>query len=65
MAAQQHTHIRNKKNLQQLDHLVEKLIPECQLPHFGEKQICQHNLDCLNEKRRQIRKGHDYNLVSK
>lgn len=55
----------NKENLQQLDHLVEKLVPECQLPHFGKKQIRQHILDCLNERRRQIRKGHDYSLVSK
>ena len=47
------------------NHLVEKLIPEYQLPHFGKKQIRQHILDSLNERRWQTRKGHDYNLVSK
>lgn len=34
-------------------------MPEC-LPYFGKRQIRQHILDCLNERRRQIRKGHDY-----
>ena len=51
----------NKENLEQLNQLVEKLLPECQLPCFKEKQIRQHIVDCLRERRRQIRKGHDYN----
>lgn len=53
----------SRENLNQLDCLVEKLLPECQLPHFGRKQVRQHILDCLNERRRQIRKGHNYNKV--
>ena len=53
----------NKKNKEQLDHLVEKLVPECQLPCFGKKQIRQHVLDCLNERRRQTRNGHHYSQV--
>ena len=44
----------NKKNKEQLDHLVEKLVPECQLPCFGKKQIRRHVLDW---------NGHDYSQV--
>jgi len=41
----------SKENLKQLDLLVQKLFPECHLPCFGKKQIRQHILDCLNERR--------------
>ena len=53
----------NPKNLNALDELVDKLVPECQTRYFGRDGIHKHILDTFNECRRQIRKGHDYENV--
>ena len=57
----------NPANLDRLNHLVDELEGECSffplsLPTvcFGRKGISRHALDCLNERRRLVRKGHNY-----
>ncbi len=47
-----------------LDDLVKKLVPECSLGFFGEKAIRKHVLDTLTERRRNVRKGYNYDDVS-
>ena len=50
--------------LKKLDELVKRLLPECEMPFFGEQAIRSHILDSLTERRRQVKKGHDYENVS-
>uniref|UniRef100_A0A1X7U905 Uncharacterized protein n=1 Tax=Amphimedon queenslandica TaxID=400682 RepID=A0A1X7U905_AMPQE len=50
----------NKKEKETLDDLVISLIKECSLPIFGEKAIRQHILDTLTERRRNVKKGYNY-----
>ena len=52
----------NKENLKKLDELVEKLEPDCAIPLFGKAAIRRHMLDSLNERRRSIKKGKDYEV---
>lgn len=59
-----------RRNREVLSNLVAKLVPGCQfsstsLPvcHFGSKGIQQHLLDTLNERRRRVHFGHDYETV--
>ena len=61
----------NKENLAKLDHLVNTLMVDCayKIPslaeaYFGPKAIKSHALAVLNERRRQIHSGHDYETVS-
>jgi hypothetical protein len=54
----------DKENTKRLDDLVEQLEPECCLPCFGRDAIRQHILSCLTERRRNIKKGYDYETVS-
>lgn len=54
----------NKDNTAKLNELVNKLEPECALPDFGRAAIKQHILDCLTERRRNVKKGYDYENVS-
>lgn len=51
--------------MKQLEELVEELLEECTFPHVGSdaQPICQYILDILNDKRRSVRKGHDYTKV--
>ena len=51
---------------EQLQNLVEDLNEECCFPvlGFGKERIKQHVLDILNERRRHVRKGHNYSMVS-
>ena len=53
------------RSMKQLDELVEVLLEECAFPQVGfdAQAICQHILDILNERRRSVRKGHDYTKV--
>ena len=54
-----------KDSMKQLDELVEELLEECAFPQVGfdAQAIHQHILDILNERRRSVRKGHDYTKV--
>ena len=54
----------DEARLKELDKLVKSLLPECEMPCFSEQGIRRHILDCLTERRRQIKKGHDYENVS-
>ena len=54
----------NEVMLKQLDKLVKSLLPDCEMPFFGEQAIRRHILDSLTERRRQIKKGHNYENVS-
>ena len=56
---------KNKDSMKQLDELVKELLEECAFPQVGfdAQSIHQHVLDILNEKRRSVRKGHDYTKV--
>ena len=54
----------DKKLLKSLDDFVDELLPDCEAPNFGKVAIRQHILDTLNERRRQVRKGYDYENVS-
>lgn len=54
----------NKENLKKLDCLVAKLVPECKLDYFGESAIRKHIIDTLTERRRNVKKGYDYENVS-
>lgn len=54
----------------ELEELVNKLLPDCSycppsLPmvEFGKNAIRQHILDSLNERRRRVHSGHDYESV--
>ena len=51
--------------MEEVNDLVQKLMPDCSIPHlnFGADGIKKHILDTLNERRRCIRKGHDYENV--
>ena len=55
----------NKESLKQLNELVEETLEECAFPQvaFDGQAIGQHILDILNERRRSVRKGHDYTKV--
>lgn len=53
----------NKENIALLDSLVDRLEPECSLPLFEKQAIRHHILDTLTERRRCIKKGHDYEKV--
>ena len=61
----------SKKNTDRLDQLIQSMLPDCQfhltglsLPIvFGPKAIRQNALDCLNERRRRVHKGHDFDEV--
>ena len=55
----------NKDNMKKLDDLVQELIPSCSSKFFTEASFCQHIIDTLAERRRQVKKGYDYNEVSK
>lgn len=50
----------NKDNLKKLDNLVPELNPTCSSKHFQETAIRRHILDTLSERRRQIKRGYDY-----
>lgn len=56
----------NKEAEQKLNNLVKDLEKECSFAplNFGKEDIRQHILDVLNERRRHVRKGYDYSLVS-
>ena len=61
---------KGKENTKKLDDLVSKLLPDCHygptsLPGvvFGRSGIRQHVLDTLNERRRRVHSGHDYDKV--
>ena len=56
----------NKEAEQKLNNLVKDLEKECTFEplNFGKEGIRQHVLDVLNERRRHVRKGRDYSLVS-
>ena len=53
----------DKAALKCLSDLVEQLLPECQ-PQMDKMAIRKHIIDTCNERRRQIRKGYDYENVS-
>lgn len=49
----------------ELDILVDELAEKCSYAPagFGKPGIRQHILDTLNERRRRVHKGHDFNKV--
>ena len=51
--------------LKELETVVEGLVEECQFPQagFDKKAIRQHALDIMTERRRSVKKGHDYTQV--
>jgi len=53
----------NPEACAQLDRLVKRIYPDCKLPNFDKEVIHQHIRDCLNERRRNIKKGYDYEQV--
>lgn len=55
----------DKKNLKDLEELVETLVADYSYSPagFGRKGIRSHILDHLNERRREIRNGHDFTQV--
>ena len=57
---------RDTDSMKQLDELVEELLEECAFPQvaFDAQAIRQHILAILNERRRSVRKGHDYTKVN-
>ena len=57
------TFYNNPTNMAELDNLVTKLLPECSLTYFNKKHIRQHILDTLTERRRNVKRGHDYDNV--
>lgn len=56
---------KNVDALSELENLVNELVGSCSYAPagFGRVGIRQHILDTLNERRRRIHKGHDYNKV--
>ena len=46
-----------------LNVLVDEVIPTCSTSFFGPKPIRKHIIDTVNERRRQIRLGYDYEKV--
>ena len=56
---------KNIKALKELNQLVDDLAETCTyaLAGFNKEGIRQHILDTLNEQRRRIHKGHDYEQV--
>ena len=55
----------NKENIKKPDDLVKELIPTCSSKFFTVASIRQHIIDTLAERRQQVKKGYDYNMVSK
>lgn len=57
---------KSKVAFDELNQLVEELIEDCYFEplKFGRDGIRQHILDVLNERRRHIRNGYDYAMVS-
>ena len=55
----------NAEAMAELDALVEKLAPTCSIPqlNFNSVGIKKHIIDTLNERRRYVRRGHDYENV--
>ena len=53
----------SKENLQTLQDLVKRLVPECGMEIFGEKAIGRYIIDTLTERRRNVKKGYDYGKV--
>lgn len=53
----------NKENTKKLDDLVKELAPSCSSKHFTETSIREHIIDTLAERRRQVKKGYDYDKV--
>ena len=53
----------NKDNQAELDKLVDSL-EDCVLPYFNREQIRRHILDTLTERRRNIKRGYNYDDVS-
>ena len=56
---------KNQTALKKLDILVDELAEKCSYAPagFGKPGIRQHSLDTLNELRRRVHKGHDFNKV--
>lgn len=56
---------KSSASLLELSALADELAEECSYPPVGflKPQIRQHILDILNERRRSVRKGHDYTSV--
>ena len=54
----------NKENTSKLDNLVKELKQACSSRYFDEDAIRQHIIDSLAERRRQVKRGHDYTQVS-
>ncbi|XP_019850371.1 PREDICTED: uncharacterized protein LOC109581047 [Amphimedon queenslandica] len=54
----------NQENMKKLDSLVKTIEEECSLPFFGRQAIRRHILDTLTERRRCVKKGHDYEDTS-
>ena len=56
---------KNVKALKELNELVDELAETCTYvpAGFDKRGIRQHILDTLNERRRRIHKGHDYEKV--
>ena len=51
----------NKENTAKLDsYLVKELKQTCSSRSFDEDAIRQHIIDSLGERRRQVKRGHDY-----
>ena len=54
----------NKASTKKLDDLVKELAPSCSSKYFTETSIREHIIDTLAERRRQVKKGYDYDKVS-
>ena len=54
---------KGSSEMQQLESLVESLVQSSSCEYFGKRAIRSHILDTLAERRRQVRKGHDYGKV--
>jgi hypothetical protein len=54
----------NKDSIAKLEDVVKELKPTCANRFFDEDAIRQHIIDSLSERRRQIKRGHDYTRVS-
>ena len=54
----------NKENTSKLDNLVKEVNQTCSSRYFDEDAIWQHIINSLAERRRQVKRGHDYTQVS-
>ena len=54
----------NKASTKKLDDLVKELAPSCSSKYFTEASIREHIIDTLAERRRQVKRGYDYDKVS-